>query len=419
MIERLRNNNPDWKIYVAVAAAFALVMVFTDGNKYRIPAMVILLLDLVLVGNQLSFDWGDLFLFLGMLIYKGIYEESFTDGLQYAFLILMVYQVGKYVALNKAGDIAVLILAVAFFIPGCVNYSKWFSYKWSYEDGEWPYWTFRKYEEWETPIMSQTAHTLYIVLMGSLLIFWIMMIKKNKVLGIIGTLLSGITLVFGRLTMGKQAVCCSLFALFVSLIVYMIQNKLYKNIRLWHYILAIMDGLAVIGLLVITNAGGFGTWFRHKIWSARDSLYYKDIFSVIAQSLGTPLRYPFGNDDVKFIQLDGDEIKDAKNSWLEIGRIGGLIPLVITIAFTVVVVYCLVHIVRQREEQEKYAILSSFASLSVFCFITSAITDGQRWCVYIFICGLISGQYAQLSNRTELSIPLNRLFERIGIIDKA
>ena len=252
MIEKLRNNNADWRIYIIIAVLFACNAAFIDDGDLYWTVIGILLFCLVLIRKKLSFDWGDLLIFAGMAGYGLIRDDAFLDSVDFGLKILVVYQIGKCLAdpwkpetgMTTESDntsvdwtaFVVIVLSLAFYCRALLNYSYVIVDKAVLTDLEWPKW------DWTIPAwgsktggMGHTHHQFYLIMMASMLIYYILVIKckRSIKLAITGIILALSAATLGTLTAGHLGLVCSLAATIVAVILLVTENKLYRSIKIW------------------------------------------------------------------------------------------------------------------------------------------------------------------------------------------
>ncbi len=381
----------------------------------------VLLFALIVLRGGIRLGIGDLLILLGMAAYYWIKEEEFLDGLDYGLRYFAVFQVGKYLGSpwdNKDSSkgtsdndfvdwvaFVILILGMSLFCKALLNFSYLLTDTTVLHEGEWPRWSWKlPVWDWSMEVfpLGDSAHQFYLVLIGSMLFYFVMMMRKNKLLGITGSVLAICSIALGAIVRGRLGFVCSMGVLAISLIAYVIENKIYKKMRIMCLTGAIADAIMVFAVLVKANVLGLGEWFSQNIWSAADTEYYEMRFSVHWQAFLLMFKYPFGGYDDKMFIRKFRNVYFAHNSWLDIAVSSGIIPFILILGLLILTVVTLVLLFRNSSSVNKYIILAGVSGMTLFHMFEPGVLYHVYWSLEVFMTGLVFGLYYNNSGKREI-----------------
>ncbi len=398
-------------------AVLILAVSMTFGKRFLFFTVVAFVVNwLIISRRQIRLDIGDALLFSSMYIFKWIHEDSVGDAFLYALELVAVYQIGKLLAADfiteygngEQGDTGslifpVMIVSFVMFVRGVLNYS----YLWFYPSAvyaeEWPFWG-----DWGGDPVPRTQHEFFLVMMGSLLLIFVwLLFKKSKTAGIIGVLSSYAAVAFGISSKGRMTFFCAVGSLVLVLLLFVLEKKIYK-----HRIFLIATGIivaaiAVFYILVKLDMFGLGQKYMDSMWSGSGGIVHNVRFSLMKQSFELLKDYPFGKCDVPLVENDWTVTPYAHNSWLDIGRRGGIIPFVLATLFSVTNIASLVYAWIKKKDIGIYALIASFTGVTLYNMFEAGIMAGYMiWNTEVLLGGLACGVYRYLSGRKGLVIQL-------------
>jgi len=363
-------------------------------------------------------DIGDVLIFLGMLSFQGFYEEWLWSAFPYAFETLLVYQIGKYFVTPCCGNLnssntddqvrpvvfVVLTLAVVLFVRGLLNFSYFLSNPIEGDIEGWEGWG-----TWSGDSTPRTQHEFYLVLIGSLLVIWLFFIIKEKryVLGLLGLTASCAAIAMGLAVQGRMTFFCSAGAVASVIVLLFFERKLYLN--RYTRIAGILLVLLAISTpaLFHNNVAGLGELYESSGMSGSGGILHNVRFDMFRQSIRLLKDYPWGRCAIPLFEYGVRPNDYAHNSWLDIGRRGGIIPLVLTIAFTITNIYALIRAWIKKADQGIYVLVAGFVGITLYnSFEPGIMGDYAIWNTEVFLGGLAYGLYASTSGRYGLVINL-------------
>ncbi len=429
MLEEIRKSDKDWRIYLIMIVVFALDYYFSPESDMLQAVVIILTICLIVLRKEIRLDWGDMIIFLCMgsmdLIIDGELFEAVYEGL----CAMFVYQLGKnltYIFDNDQNDtdpvrkdtmdrvsFAVIIISLVLFCRGILCYAYCFVDTTSLDAGEWAMWS------WKTPTwnyidgfdtISHEACQAYSVIMGSLLVYHICSIRKSRIYGIIGTILSLVAIIIGFFTPGALSAVCCLGTFIIVAVAYIIERKAYRNMKLWLVTGAVIDAITAFVVAVKLNLFGLGRWYGSYIWSAADSEFYDIRFTVWGQVFGLLGKYPMGDSRNELLYHNVRHVYHAYNSWLETAAKTGIIPFVLSVAFLAMSIAAVRYVWANIRSRNKYVLICAFTAMTIYSMLVNAATAYTIfWYIYIFLTGLAMGIYAGTSGKEGLVISPERI----------
>ena len=416
MLRKIEKINPDIIIYFAVVIFLAYNMAFVDDSFKHFRNVAFIWTYFVVSRRQIRLDIGDALIFTGMLSYYWIWKYSFLEGLILALKVTSMYQIGKYLTdpvghsvqdnnqnsdSQKIGMFTVLLIAILFFIRGILDYS------WLINNDN--------YIEWPDiyGIMTlRTHHEFYLVTACSLLAVSIIFFTKlSKILGVVLFTIS-VTAYFAAIKGNTRlAVVGGLFTSFLILFFWVFENKLFNKRIVIIGIIIVFGFFGGIFSLFYYNIHGLKDWYISSGWARDGGILHNIRFQIFRKSISLLKDYPFGHCDVSvYKSKTSDKFFDyAHNSWLDIGRRGGVIPLALTVCFTLTNIYSLIRLWINSKGAYKYALISAFLGIIMYNGFESGIMSKPTyiyWNTGILLGGLINGYYLSKTGTKEMIISL-------------
>ncbi len=394
----------------------ALCMAFVDDQFNSLVIIALIWSIFVIMRKRITIDWGDILLFIGMLVFKWIWGDLFFDGLRYAFMVIMVYQIGRYITEKrdnfstyvKGNESETLTLyslfavSMTLFVRGLLNYSYLLSHNESIERGRWPIWNSSNLEP-----VPRTQQEFYLVMMGCLLVYWVLIIRENHLIGSVGVIVSCLSVGLGMITDGRMAFGCCLSAFVISAIAVSIEKRIIKRKSFQSLIVILFLGFCIFHTLLNNNIFGLADWYNNSMWSKQGGLFHNVRFSLMKQSIELLKDYPWGHCDVLLIEDESIKTMYAHNSWLDIGKSSGLIPMVLTICFTLTNVFYLIVLCLKSKSIVRYLLLATFTGMTMYNMFEPAIlANYSYWNMEILIGGMITGASSSVIHGREINVEL-------------
>ncbi len=413
MKEKLKNIDKKNVIYAVMIMALTINMSFAqDHVMYHLCLPVFIWSVYVIKDGMIRIETGDALLFFGMFFFMWRWGGWFLQGMIYAFMCTVIYQVGKYIA-GRDSDVSpkrvmytVMTFALAMFTRGILNYEH--IYKWS-EYWEENIWLWLDKDIYGHTIV-RTQQAFYLVPMGCLLICFIYLIKKNVIIGIMGSILSGIAIWADKVNRGRMVICCVAVASLIVIMAYVIETKLYKNN--WFRIMAviILMGLVAFVTAFMNNTWGLKDRYARSIWQRNGGIFKNIRFILMGRTLSLMLEHPLkgaGDAPLYIDEETGQILHGAHNSWLDIGKQSGIIPFVLVIGFTIYIFVSLVKIWKNSKEINKYVLIVAFAGVTLYNMFEPAILNSiSFWISEVFLGGLIIGLSCEFDRKREVVISI-------------
>ncbi len=350
----------------------------------------VILYGLVLIKRRrICVDCGDFLLFFGTFTWRMFVGYGILDAIFYSVGLTIIYQLGKTIpemgdsTPEKSAMNATLVVASFFYLKGLLNFSYLLRDKSAIVSENWPMINGK--------IISRTQHEIFLTIMAALLGFFIISSKRNRYCTL-GMIASVSCIVLGIIVKGRMCFFSCLGALIVVLIGYSIEFRLYRR-----RIFKVLTGLIAILMITMTlgfiyDFFGFQTWYKNSFWSGSGGIISNTRFKLMYDSIKLLKDYPFGRCEVPLVEYSGQTTYYAHNSWLEIGRQGGIIPLILTAGFTVWNIIIMVMVWLKSKEYEKYAVIGAFTGLTLFMsFEPAVLSDLAYWSTELLLGGLIVG----------------------------
>ncbi len=433
MIESIKANNRYWKIYVIFTVLFAVAMSAADAESVFYNIIGVIWLDILVINRKIRVNWSDAVVVLMVLSYDLLSNPDPHYIVIRIFQTFSFCQVVRFLADpcddrgitvnddNSINRVAFVILTIAFFmfIRGLLNYSYYLIDDAFLIKKEWPLWDMRwTYFDYNRPENYYGTHAVqqfFFIAMGALLPFFLTQIKKNRILAIAGLVLSATAIWIGTLSAGRVACVCCVIAFMITVIAYIICEKLYGSYLFWIITAGIMDMILAVIILVELKAFGLNNWFRTMIWRSEDSYYYRMRLALMGKAWRYIPQYLFGGfDDLLVIPPEEDIAYYAYNSWLDIASRHGLIPMSTALLVLITGIFAIVYVSRKYGSPVKFMLISVFSSVTIYHMIQPGYYQ-MRVCwnsEVMFIC-LTCVLFELKSGRNGLEISFDRISQKL------
>ena len=414
MLKTIQNENRYWRIFFIITLIFAIDSAFIPGNSRYWAVMGILFADILFLRKEIRLGWLDLLIFLGTSSIYWICDHNFFSGLDLGLKSLVVFQIGKNFAYpwncdNTKTDtdsdnavervaVAVLALSMALFLKGLLNYSYMIFDPSAIVSSEWAPWRFQL-PVWNAGSYSDISDDTYLffhlVLISSLIPYYALIIRKSRLLAVVGITLSSLAILLGTIGTGKFGIVCSIITGLIVAMMIMVEKKWFKNIRIWMLIVGGLDILMIIAVIAV----GF------NIWSFNDSEFYRVRLEAQGAAISLFPEYPLGGYDNMIVVQGVGNVYQAYNSWLDIAVKAGVIPFAIFTVILSVLIVMLRYIWTKSDNPDRYVLICSFVQMTLFNMLVSGYLRGDwHWNIEIFLGGLICGLYGNISGKEGLVI---------------
>ncbi len=407
-VRQFINDNTNFILILIIAISF-----ITDTEKNIIVSGILLVFVLTRDRNTISFDVGDLFLFLGVLSWRWYmgYTDfgddlgyGYRDALFYAAGFTIMYQLGKNmiyvggVSPVESAKKSVIVIALYMFVKALIaDYAPLLYDNSGLEVGEWMGINRRP--------GAKTNHEYWLVMIASLLIFFILYSVRISLIGIIGYVLSALAVLIALTTYSRISFVACLLSVFLISIGLIIEEKSYRKRSVRITIVLTVIFITVFCILFYNNVFGMYEAYLDSSWSEDGGLVHNFRFSVMSQAAELIMGNPFKeNLDVLTDCFDNDRIY-AYNSWLDIGRVSGIIPMLLMIAFAVCNLISMVNVWIRSKSIGKYAVIAAFIGISFLLSIEPVSVGNLMFLsLYCYLGGLLRGIRNSLSNGKKLEI---------------
>ncbi len=432
MIERIRKTNRNGKIHLILVVIFAINMVISDDRTMFYNIAGIIWLDRLILGRKIRLDISDALIALSTFTYRLISNSDPNNYIFGTINVLVFYQIVKsfadpYEADSGTGErdiydrvgFAILMIAVALFLRGILNYSYCLIDSAFISKGEWPVWNPRwssfYFDQPDEEIISVEEHQFYLIMMGSLLPYFLMKVRESRILGIAGIILSALALWIGTLATGGFGFVCAFTAIIVSLIVIAVDKGLFKNLRFLVIFGAAADILTAFIISVKFDLFGIGSLIGKNVWSRADSMFYEMRFSLMGQALSLLPQYPFGGYDERLVVPNVRIAYFAHNSWIDLAVRTGFIPALFAFALLIAGIIAAVYVARHSICKEKYMFIAGATGITMYHMFEPGILQyfSRYWLIEVFFIALAFGMYAAISGKRGIEISLDKISERI------
>lgn len=383
-------------VLLALVWAFNASFVYHGAIHFLLDvAVVMCLIDMF---GAIKLDVTDLFLFLGVGFFFYNQDKDMANACITAGTVWLEYLVGKKISREIFMDnrriipIAIGIVCVTSYIKGVLSYS-WIyinsSIYFNSPAGTFPMWGTEM-------ILPRTQHEYFLIMMAVSLVFWVIYLKENK-LSIVGLLLSVMAVGISLYGLGRMSTCAMVVSFVMVVVLYVFENKykisIKKSIKtismsLIAFLILLLDKGRVYGLVTLRDwgeDGGILNNIRFKLWQ---------------EGLKLMMQHPLGSSDILLEPYEGRVEGYAHNTWIDIGRTGGVIPFVLMVIFTVIVCIRLVQIWKKEKCVEKYALIAVFIGMTLYCMFEPVLNANPYFfCGEVFLSGMVMGGYNAVRKR--------------------
>lgn len=394
-----------------IMLVLSVVFLIYDPDWFAL-ASILLFITVLITTKRLDLDIGDILVFYMMYRYTLLSSGDVARAVVRALGYSAIYQLGKNATVSSEKNTRVSIgfviaPAVSLFIKGLLDYSSLIHSEGAVE----LYW-----QDWSGNLLHRSYHEYYLVMMASLLIFFVYYTVKVSRTGLIGIVLSLSAVVIAILAKGRLAFWTCLLPCIAVGTGIVVEEKLYRK-RVFRIIIisSIITCLAIL-LLFITNSFGLHDSYENSIWSEEGGLFFNDRFNMMGQQMKLYGRYLLNG--LKNVEIDpglineaGEEVYYVSNSWLQIGREAKGIKLMLWVmAFSIYSLIILVKAWTRSRDVNKYIVISAFIGLTFLNMIEPIISNSiVFWALEVYLAGIVRALYnnAFFPKRWETGILMN------------
>ncbi|MBR6160036.1 MAG: O-antigen ligase family protein, partial [Lachnospiraceae bacterium] len=372
MAEKLKSIDKNRLMFVIVIVAISENMAFARNHVMsHFCLMAVIWSICVIAQRKIRLDIGDVLIFFGMMLFMWQYRGWIPEGLAYGAMCMTVYQVGKLIAggvrpynsvvpagVNESEESVtrimdlVIIMSIALFIRGLLNYR--YVLKWRSKVQEFSL-KFRLEKDLYDEPLPRTMQAFYLVLVASLLIFFIYLLRKSIAIGIMGIILSAAAIWLDIENKGRMVVCCAIVTLAVVLVAAGIEKKLYKRRWMQIAVAVALAGLVALIIAIWTDFYGLRDWYENSFWVRDGGIVGNVRFQIMKNALLEMKEHPFsGSNEALFVTSREAISSLAHNSWLDIGVNSGVIPFILTVGFTLTNIISIFYIWQNCPDGRKY-----------------------------------------------------------------
>lgn len=326
---------------------------------------LILFLFITARRRSIEFDIGDILIFAVPFYTQMVFGSGIADALFTGLGCMAFYQIGKSV---EGKEKAVIIPAAVFVIKGVLGYTYVFRLGRNFAQNAWP--------GWNEEMMPRTHHESWLILIAALLIYFVIITVRKNHYGIIGIAASVCAIgvaVYGR---GGLALLLGVGTAAVVLAGMAVKGGILrkKNTRIAAIVILALFAVAAI------------------IFTAK---VHNDRFILMGQQIVHMVSSPFtATDSVVLYNIEGMETTAVPNSWLQVGRQGGIVALILACTFTGFNIYWLVKVWAEDDTISKYALIAAFIGITLLNMVEACnLNNGTFWYLMIYLGGMIRSMY--------------------------
>lgn len=333
MFESKKFRTVFYKINLVILFLFFLQ--FLDfPNKLTLVWATFSCLFFMGIQKTLKWNWRDILLVLGMLLYAVLSKKSWNATVSITLLPVLLALLGRGMTASALeGDrkqlgveMLVLILIVGYYLHGFLNSILYLYREELFRTRHWS-------DIWTGGSLPATQHNLFFLPIFALLIPVLLYQSCRLWKRIVTVLLVSYAIIFSFLSSSR--IPLMVFALMIGwgFVFYFITNRKNENIvKRVKYVVFIVGLGAILGILVwIFNVGDIQN-SRFASVMARDggilgNIRFRAQISVLKQLFV----YPMGG-----YQMQMEGLSYAHNVWLDIANAAGIIPFSLFLAYTIV-----------------------------------------------------------------------------------
>lgn len=216
-----------------------------------------------------------------------------------------------------------------------------------------------------------------------------LIMEKNKLLKIGGFVCLGISLIYASILASRTQFIILLIVFIITFVLYL--NEQQKPGVAMKFLFGVASVGVVLYIVYLTDLFGMRSFIESSNFYLRmteSSLENSDSIRInrFTEGIVALFQYPFGQENAPYYH----------NMWLDVGKIGGIIPFFCLLLFTVVTTSHVVQIFccKKLDIMTRYAILSVFMGIIFNLFVEPAM-EGMFDIVltWILLCGAIEYYY--------------------------
>ncbi len=366
---------------------------FSTNIYINVLASAVILVEAVIRKRLPRIDHGDFLVLFGIFLWKYYSGTSLASSLAYGVGFTLIYEAGKEISrfYDNEGfavdEMTVMAIASFHFVRGLIHYSFFLG-----EDlGE------DAFELWPDItgiVIPRTQHEFFLVMIASLLGFFVLTLSGSIAKGIAGILISLSAIALGVYSNGRMTFFCAAGACGIVMFAYLIENKLYRK-KLFRILFA-GTGLIVACLagLFASNTYGLYDIYHNSMWAGSGGIVHNTRFTLMADTIRMMKDYPFGGNNELLVEYDNTTTLYAHNSWLDIGKQSGIIPMILTMGFTISNCFSMVIVWVKNSDIKKYAVIAAFTGITLYNMFEPAIlANPLYWTIEVFLGGILRGMY--------------------------
>ena len=370
----------------ALILVYSASMLWVDA-EFTFPVVLVCFVIVALRYRKIRVDYSDALIFFGMFTYQYV-QDGLRSGLFYGAAMFAVYQLGKC-AITKTGgrdeygSFPVVIPAVVLFVIGLLNYTYVFRNPPEHRIYEWP--------DWRGHSVLRTIHEYFLVLIAALLVWFIIYTILKSKWGLIGIALSCTGIAISLFATGRMSTVVCICTMMLVGIGMFIEKGLFK--KKWFLIIAAVFAAIIVAAYVcfLINVLGIRDLYEDSFLGRNGGILHNVRFELMYDGIIDIIAHPWGNNTEKLAYAAHD-YSFAHNTWIDMGRRGGLLPLILTVGFTFSNVINMIFCWVKSKNINKYALIAGFIGMTLLNMVEPVfLSSPWIWSLEVYLAGLICG----------------------------
>ena len=393
--DMIRNDKIQMILYnVNLVILFLFFFQFFDfPNKLVFIWTLAFYILFVIVWKKFFLDYRDIFLFLGMLFYALLAKKSFNSTVSIVLLPVMLSFLGKsmaYCALEteqKQWKVENLVFALVagYFLHGLLNS---FIYFWQCDLLKTRSWM----DVWTGNILPATQQNIFIIPIFSLLVPFFLYYRQNikACIGVFFLVLYN--LFFSVLSASRIPILIFIIVVGWEIFLFFIFNRKKerneKTARVLSFLGIIVLVIILLGIFLwSSNFGNIKNSIFISIFKRDGGILGNIRFRAQLMAIKQLFKYPLGG-----YRMDLAGLSLVHNVWLDIANASGLIPFALFLGYTLISIWDLMVLLRNRTicQFDKSILSGLYLTFVLYYMVEPALEANIQYLLpWFFLNGLI------------------------------
>lgn len=385
-------------VIVMLALVWAFNASFVYHGVVHILLDVAVMMCLIDMFGAIKLDVTDPLLFIGVCCFFYNQDKMLAGACMTAGFVWLEYLIGKGIGREVFSDnkkiipLSIGMICVVSFVKGVLSYS-WIYFNSSIYfnsvKGTFPMWG-------TGMVLPRTQHEYFLIMTSVSLVFWVLYIKVNK-LSMIGIVFSLAAVGVSLYGLGRMSTCAMVVVFVMIILLYAYENRHIIDVK--RSVKAFAMTVVIVAGLILDKGRVYGLLTLRR-WEEDGGIFKNVRFKLWKEALKLIVQHPMGSSDIVMIPYKGKWEGYAHNTWIDVGRFGGVIAFIALVVFLIIVVINFFMLWKIQKGVEKYALISVFIGMNLYCMFEPVLNANPYFfCGEVFLSGMVMGGYNAVRKR--------------------